>query len=103
MAGAIDVDIGSPQVKTIKSHLIHPDYVGVDQNTGLGNNFNDVCLLTLNSNLDFNDNVKKIALNTEDIPENTKCVVSGWGTLSVSYIYLLTYYSCLLNKRVLYT
>ena len=85
MAGAIDVDIGSPQVKTIKSHLIHPDYVGVDQNTGLGNNFNDVCLLTLNSNLVFNDNVKKIALNTEDIPENTKCVVSGWGTLSVSY------------------
>jgi len=82
MAGAIDVDIGSPQVKTIKSHLIHPDYVGVDQNTGFGNNSNDVCLLTLNSNLEFNDNVKRIALNTEEIPSNTKCVVSGWGTLS---------------------
>jgi len=77
MAGGIDaIDDFEAQIKTVKSHLIHPEYVGDE------NNFNDVCLLTLDSNLELNANVSKIPLNTEDLEPNTKCVVSGWGTLS---------------------
>ena len=75
MAGSIDVDYGNPQVSKISEAIIHPDYYGTE------NNFNDVCLLTLDKNLTFNANVKKIALNTEDLQPDTKCFVSGWGTL----------------------
>ena len=80
-AGSIDVDGLEPnttQVRIIQSAAIHPDYIG------FGNFINDVCLLTLKDDLIFNDNVNKISLNTEDVPANTKCVVSGWGTLAVS-------------------
>ena len=38
----------------------------------------------LDSDLDINDNVKAIELNTEVIDAGTKCTLSGWGTLSVS-------------------
>jgi len=72
MAGAIDIDDIDAQLTDIKSSQIHPNYTA---------NFkNDVCLLTLSSNLTYNDNVKNIPLNTKDLPANTKCVVSGWGT-----------------------
>ena len=66
------------QIKEIDSYLIHPDY------TGVHNNFNDICLLTLKTNLEFNDNVKCIKLNDEYVEPDTKCVVSGWGRMSVS-------------------
>merc|ERR1712037_224933 len=60
----------------IKSYLIHPDY------NGAVNQHNDICLLTLENNLVFDDNIKAIALNTETVEEGTKCIVSGWGALA---------------------
>jgi len=81
MAGGIYVDDWSGQLRGIESYLIHPNY------TGNGNNFNDVCLLKLDSDLISEDlgeglMVMSISLTKEDLPENTKCIVSGWGTLS---------------------
>ena len=76
-------DFVNGQEKSIKSYLIHPDYIGVSQD-GSGSHANDVCLLTLESDLEFNDYVKAIELNTEAIDADTKCIVSGWGTLTVS-------------------
>ena len=66
------------QEMSIESFLIHPNY------TGIGDNHNDICLLTLEDDLEFNDNVKAIALNNETVDAGTKCIVSGWGTLTVS-------------------
>merc|ERR1712086_1037932 len=60
----------------LKFFLIHPNY------TGIGDNHNDICLLTLDDDLEFNDNVKAIALNNETVDSGTKCIVSGWGTLT---------------------
>merc|ERR1711874_65213 len=77
VAGAIDKDDITAQLMHIKSSQIHPDYT-TDHNRPI----NDVCLLTLSSNLTYNDNVKNIPLNTKDLPANTTCVVSGWGTTS---------------------
>ena len=78
-AGIIDIDdIDNGQERTINSFLIHPDYTGVD------NYQNDICLLTLDGKLKFNDKVSSIALNNEDLAPNTKCIVSGWGNLEVS-------------------
>jgi len=74
-------DFVNGQEKSIKSYLIHPDYIGVSQD-GSGSHANDVCLLTLESDLEFNDYVKAIELNTEAIDADTKCIVSGWGTLT---------------------
>ena len=74
MAGRIDIDdIVNGQEISIQSYLIHPDYIGID------NHYNDICLLTLENELEFNDNVKAIALNTETLEAGIKC----WGTLLV--------------------
>ena len=78
LAGAIDKDDITGQLMTVNRSVIHPDYDAEYTK-------NDVCLLILNSNLTYNSNVKNIALNTQDLPANTKCVVSGWGNLHVSY------------------
>ena len=79
VAGRIDIhDMVNGQEIPIESFLIHPNY------TGIGDNHNDICLLTLDDDLEFNDNVKAIALNNETVDAGTKCIVSGWGTLTVS-------------------
>ena len=78
MAGRIDIDdTVNGQENSIKSYLIHPDYIGI------GNHYNDICLLTLDLDLVFNENVKAIALNNENLVADTKCIVSGWGALNV--------------------
>jgi len=59
------------QELSIRSYIIHPYYNG--------GHHNDICLLTLENDLKFNDNVKAIALNNETIEVGTKCIVSGWG------------------------
>ena len=80
MAGRIDIDdMVNGQDITIKSYLIHPDYHGSSEL------HNDICLLILDDNLVFNENVKAIALNSETLVADTKCIVSGWGTLDVSF------------------
>ena len=78
VGGQIDIDDLSGQTKKIKSYLIHPDYNPTHM-------VNDICLLTLESDLIFNDNVKNIELNTGDLSAQTKCIVSGWGITSVSH------------------
>ena len=79
MAGRIDIkDIVNGLDITIKSYSIHPDYDGSSEL------HNDICLLTLDYNLFFNDNIKAIELNNDTLAADTKCIVSGWGTLSVS-------------------
>ena len=71
IAGKIDIDDNvNGQELSIKSYLIHPYY---------NDKMNDICLLTLENDLDFNDNVKAIALNNETVEAGTKCIVSGWG------------------------
>ena len=78
MAGRIDIDdIVNGQEISIQSYLIHPDYIGID------NHYNDICLLTLENELEFDDNVKAIALTTETLEAGIKCNVSGWGSLLV--------------------
>ena len=79
MAGRIDIDdTVNGQYITIKSYSIHPDYDGSSEL------HNDICLLTLDDNLVFNENVKAIGLNYETLVADTKCIVSGWGSLEVS-------------------
>ena len=86
VAGRIHADdFGNGQEKSVESYLIHPDYIGVSPD-GSGSHVNDVCLLTLESDLEFNDNVKAIALNNGTVNACTKCIVSGWGTLTVSFV-----------------
>ena len=65
------------QELSIRSYIIHPYYNG--------GHHNDICLLTLENDLKFNDNVKAIALNNETIEAGTKCIVSGWGAPRVSF------------------
>ena len=77
IAGQIEVSGSYGQVIEIDSYLIHPDYD--QENTN--NNWNDVCLLTLKTDLEYNDNVKCIKLNDRSLEPGTKCIVSGWGNI----------------------
>ena len=71
-------DSGYEQAFGIKSHLIHPGY-------NVNNLENDICLLFLDGNLEFNENVKNVSLiDVKTLQDETECVVSGWGTLQVS-------------------
>ena len=80
MAGRIDIDdVVNGQEISIKSYLIHPGYVGSFDH------INDICLLTLENELEYNDNVNAIELNAEIVEVGKKCIVSGWGTTTVSF------------------
>ena len=75
LAWKFKVDIFAIFVNTIekvKSYVIHPDY-------GIGRYQNDICLLTLDIPLKFNENVNKIPLDTFGAKVGTNCTISGWG------------------------
>ena len=79
MAGRIDIDdIVNGQEISITSYLIHPDF-------NIDSHYNDICLLNLDwtFGLIFTENVNAIALNSETLVPDTKCIASGWGTLEV--------------------
>ena len=86
IAGDLDTSrvSGYEQERGISKITIHPDWLGADVSFK-----NDVCLLTLDSPLELNDQVKRIELDdwTVDLnwtlPHNAICKVSGWGTLNV--------------------
>ena len=73
-------DSGLEQVRKIKSHVIHPFY----DTSNFPTYQHDICLLTLDSPLELNRNVRRINLDEEDPMVATKCQVSGWGSLAVS-------------------
>ena len=79
VAGELELlfDSGLEQVRKIKSHIMHPDY---DTDTLQ----NDICLLTLDSPLELNENVNRIFLDVKDPVVDTTCQVSGWGDRGVS-------------------
>ena len=68
---------GFEQVRKIKSHIKHPDYNPSTLK-------NDICLLTLDSPLVLNENVKRIYLDVKDPVVDATCQVSGWGDQNVS-------------------
>ena len=45
---------------------------------------NDVCLITLKNEIQFNENVTNIDLNRDEVLPGTKCTVSGWGSIKVN-------------------
>ena len=69
--------------KTIKNYTIHPDY------DPFGAVHNDICLVTLDYELEFDDNVQAIEFNDENLIAGTKCTASGWGVLEASSIKLI--------------
>ena len=71
-----ELDIGMPievfeQVREIKDHLINPDWDYFSDN--------GICLFTLDTPLEWNDNVQSIELDDHDPLDSTTCEVSGWG------------------------
>ena len=81
IAGDLDtgIDSGYEQTRGISNIMIHPAWLGADVSFE-----NDVCLLTLDSPLELNEQVKSIALDEAEPVPDTNCIVSGWGTLTVS-------------------
>ena len=82
VAGELDLKVSSglEQTRWVKSHTIHPDY----NKATFPPLQHDICLLTLDSPLELNRNVRRINLDEEDPMVATKCQVSGWGSLAVS-------------------
>ena len=80
IAGELDTSrvSGYEQKRGISKITIHPNWLGADVSFE-----NDVCLLTLDSPLTLNEQVKSISLDESEPVPDTKCIVSGWGTLTV--------------------
>ena len=68
---------GLEQRSKIKDYLIHPNYTTNPPT-------NDICLLYLETELEFNDDVKYIQAPLHDPEPGTMCDISGWGLLEVS-------------------
>ena len=71
-----ELDIGMPievfeQVREIKDYLIYPHDTYISDNM--------TCLLTLDTPLEWNENVQGIELDDHDPLDSTTCQVSGWG------------------------
>ena len=79
VAGELDIDeeSGYEQFKKIKSYRVHPSF---DQTTKR----NDICVLTLDSELTFNENVASIPLDTVGPSSGQFSYVSGWGPSRVT-------------------
>ena len=73
IAGELDLSVSSgfEQIRKIQNYLIHPDFDPSSFN-------NDICLLTLDSALEWNKNAQRIALDEME-ETSTQCLVSGWG------------------------
>ena len=54
--------------------VVHEEYMAHPESA-----FNDVALLRLAEPLTFSDTIKPIELESQEIPENTPVVTSGWG------------------------
>ena len=59
-------------VRKVKSHVMHPEY-------NSSTHQNDICLLTLNSPFEFNENIDQINLNNNQPSIDDICQVSGWS------------------------
>ena len=79
VAGELDVlyPSGFEQIRKIKSHIMHPDYNSTTYH-------NDICLLTLDSPLEFDENVDRVFLDAKAPVVDATCQVSGWGDQEVS-------------------
>ena len=75
----------SVQFRKIEDLIIHPQYRSKLFES------NDICLLTLELPLEFNQYVRPIYLDKKKPVVGTKCLVSGWGDKGVSAKYVRTY------------
>ena len=46
-----------------------------------GNFMNDIALLKLENPLIFNESIKPIKIASEEVPANSKVIISGWGRI----------------------
>ena len=77
------VRLGSNNLKDDNSSLYKIDYFKIHENFSLDDTstlLNDIALVRVSEPILFNDNVNKIAFETET-PENdyTSAILSGWG------------------------
>lgn len=63
----------SQQSRSVVEKYVHPGY------TNNGYDW-DISVLKLSSPLNFNEYVQPVCLASEDVPDDTICITSGWGT-----------------------
>ena len=95
-AGGVDITklndtTSSWQKIEIKDYIIHPFYTPADDK-------NDICLLLLEKNFTYNDNVKRILLEGDNLDAEADCSISGWGNYNVRYILCLGNYQIIIIR-----
>ncbi|KAK5640464.1 hypothetical protein RI129_011275 [Pyrocoelia pectoralis] len=70
--GTILVNEGG-DVYEVSEARVHPEYTNYAQN--------DIAIVKLKSPISFNEKVQPIALETEYVDADVKCVLTGWGSL----------------------
>ena len=77
-------DESGQQTIAMKRYIVHKDFNDKTFN-------NDIALVELEDDVLFTDHVSPICLPTTDVPGETICFMTGWGTTS-KYISLLCDY-----------
>lgn len=70
----LDDTTGLEQSIKVKSFLIHPDYVGSDDDLA-----NDICILKTSKPINLNDLIKPLLPADQDPLSWTDCTIAGWG------------------------
>ncbi|KAJ6650603.1 hypothetical protein lerEdw1_005727, partial [Lerista edwardsae] len=66
---------GMEQQRNVAKQIVHPNY-------DPGSKDNDIMLMKLSSSVDINDSAQPISLATQCAPPGTRCLVTGWGTIT---------------------
>ncbi|EFA05682.2 collagenase isoform X1 [Tribolium castaneum] len=70
--GIVNLNSSTPELRISREVLIHEDF-------DFATLQNDIALIKLPTDLEFNENIKPIALDEDGLPPGTSATISGWG------------------------
>lgn len=70
-----------------EEYIWHPHYQHGAK--GFGTQGNDIALIRVKGNIEFNDRVQPIAYSSEEFPDDVEAQFTGWGRIEVSILFLL--------------
>lgn len=81
----LEVLVGTNDLKSGGTYYIPEGYIKHGNHGDFNSTFyNDIAVLEIIGEIEFNDNVQPIGIASEEVPEKTVATLIGWGRLGVS-------------------
>ena len=78
------LDLDHSQHIQVSERIAHPDYINEEHTS-------DIAVLKLAEDIIFNVRAAPVCIPTTRVPDNTSCIISGFGTLDGMYIIAVCY------------